>query len=196
MSRATLSAAFALLGSAVVLSAQSPASAPNEKPGIYLDGAAGDAKRLPMESTSDVQMSGIAKSAFTYGIAKPKQLVKHAGAKSAFVIRGTVPAFLFRFPPKNMPSDPMVMMGYMGDGALPFGTKHPKEFVLAQATVDADTRVFDSGKMVKIKFEIEQLKPDTFRVRIVQPIAPGEYAFFMGQAGGSPTMIWSFSYQN
>jgi hypothetical protein len=194
MSRATLPTAIVLLASAV-LSAQSQAPAPNEKPGIYLDGT-NEVRRLPMESSSDVEVKGVAKAAFTYGIAKPKQLVKHSGAKSAFVIKGAVPPFVFRFPPKNMPRDPMAMMAYMGDDALPFGTKHPKDFVLAQATVDAGTRVFDSGKIVKIKFEIEQLKPDTFRVRIAAPLTPGEYAFFMGLGGGAPTMIWSFSYQN
>ena len=195
MSRAPLSTAFAVLASAV-LSAQSQAPAPNERPGIYLDGAGSEVRRLPMESSSDVEVKGVGKAVLTQGFSKPKQLVKHAGAKSAFVIKGTVPAFLFRFPPKTMPSDPMAMMAMSGEDALPYGTKHPKDFVLAAAVVEGDTRVFDSGKIVKIKFEIEQLKPDTFRVRIAAPLTPGEYAFFMGQGGGAPTMIWSFSYQN
>ena len=196
MSRTPLPAAFALLASAAVLSAQSQAPAPNEKPGIYLDGTSGEVRRLPMETTSDLEMKGVGKAMLTQGIMKPKQLVKHAGAKSEFVIKGTVPPFLFRFPPKTMPSNPSAMMAYSSEDALPFGTKHPKDFILAPATVVGDTRVFDTGKIEKIKFEIEQLKPDTFRVRIAQPIVPGEYAFFMGQGGGSPTMIWSFSYQN
>jgi len=195
MSRAMLPTAIALLASAA-LSAQSQAPAPNEKPGIYLDGAGSQVRRLPMESTSDVEVKGMGKAMLTQGFVKPKQLVKHAGAKSACVIKGTLPAFLFRFPPKSMPSNPMEMMAYSGEDALPFGTKHPKDFVLAAAVVEGDTRIFDSGKIVKIKFEIEQLKPDTFRVRIAAPLTPGEYAFFMGQGGGSPTMIWSFSYQN
>jgi hypothetical protein len=197
MRRIALSALSALIASSALSWAQSPSGpAAPEKPGIYIDGAAGEVRRLPVENSADVEVKGMGTAMLTQGIVKPKQVVKHAGAKSAFVIKGTLPAFLFRFPPKKMPTTPSEMMELSGEDALPFGTKHPKDFILGQPTVEGDTRIFDTGKIQKIKFEIEQLKPDTFRVRVLAPLAPGEYAFYMSQAGGVPMMIWSFSYQN
>jgi hypothetical protein len=196
MRRVALSALSALFASSAFSWAQAPKATAPERPGIYLDAAAGDPRRLPLETTTDLEMKGVGKAVLTQGIMKPKQLVKHAGAKSAFAIKGPLPAFVFRFPPKAMPQDPAAMMAYSGEDALPWGTKHPKDFILAQALVAGDTRVFDTGKIEKIKFDIEQLQSDTFRVRVAAPLPPGEYAFFMGTAGGSPAMIWSFSYQN
>lgn len=196
MRRIAVFSLFAFSASVALSWAQAQQAAVPEKPGIYLDGTAPEVRQLPMETSSDVQVKGMGTAMLTQGIVKPKQFVRHAGAKSDFVIKGTLPAFLFRFPPKNPPRDPMAMMAYSGEHALPWGTKHPKDFILAQPVVEGETRIFDTGKIQKIKFEIEQLQPDAFRVRVAAPLAPGEYAFFMSQGGGAPTMIWSFSYQN
>jgi len=162
------------------------------KSGIIVEQSNVAPRALAMEQSMDVKMTGVGKAILTQGFSSPKQVATHSGARAAVVLTDAQPTFLFRFIPQSSWGDPLAMMA--GEG-LPVGTKNPKEFVLASTTVDGDTRVFDTGKIQKIKFKVQSVKPNEFRVSLESALAPGEYAFFVGQGGGMPQMIWAFSYR-
>ena len=162
------------------------------KSGIIIEQPHVAPRALAMEQSMDVKMTGVGKAILTQGFSSPKQVATHSGARAAVVLTDAQPTFLFRFIPQSSWGDPLAMMA--GEG-LPVGTKNPKEFVLASMTVDGDTRVIDTGKIQKIKFKVQSVKPNEFRVSLESALAPGEYAFFVGQGGGMPQMIWAFSYR-
>jgi hypothetical protein len=195
-----LSGSVAALVAVCVVSVQTQNAAPAPKSGIYLEQASGEPQKLPMETTMDVQTKGIMKAVLTQGFSKPKQVVTHASAASEFVVTDPQPSFLFVFDDPRAPIDPMqymAMMGGGGGGGLPMGSKHPKEFALILMAVEGDTRVFDSGKVMKAKVDVQNIKTREFRVRPHEPLIAGEHAFMIGDPGkgGTPTMIWSFSYR-
>jgi hypothetical protein len=162
------------------------------KSGIIVEQSNVAPMALAMEQSMDVKMTGVGKAMLTQGLSSPKQVATHSGARAAAVLTDAQPTFLFRFIPQSSWGDPSAMMAEEG---LPVGTKNPKEFVLASMTVDGDTRVLDTGKIQKIKFKVQSVKSNEFRVSLESALAPGEYAFFMGQGGGMPQMIWAFSYR-
>jgi hypothetical protein len=180
-----------------VLAASTPQHAQNVdvaglKSGIIVEQSNVAPKALTMEQSMDVKMTGAGKAILTQGFSSPKQVATHSGARATVVLTDAQPTFLFRFIPESSWGDPFAMMAGQG---LPVGTKNPKEFVLAPMTVEGDTRVLDTGKIQKIKFKVQSVKPNEFRVSLESALAPGEYAFFMGQGGGMPQMIWAFSYR-
>ncbi len=196
-----LSGSIAALVAVCVVSAQTQNAAPALKSGLYLEQAGGEPMKLPMETTMDVQTKGIMKSVLTQGFSKPKQIITHAGAQSEFVVTDPQPSFLFVFDDPRAPIEPMQYMAMMGGGGggggLPMGSKHPKEFALILLAVDGESRIFDSGKVMKAKVDVQNSKTREFRVRPHEPLIAGEHAFMLGDPGkgGMPTMIWSFSYR-
>jgi hypothetical protein len=181
----------------LVLAASTPQHAQNVavaelKSGIIVEQSNVAPMALAMEQSMDVKMTGVGKAILTQGISSSKQVATHSGARAAAVLTDAQPTFLFRFIPQSSWGDPSAMMA--GEG-LPVGTKNPKEFVLASMTVDGDTRVLDTGKIQKTKFKVQSVTPNEFRVSLESALAPGEYAFFVGQGGGMPQMIWAFSYR-
>jgi hypothetical protein len=184
---------------AAPLAQQSRTSTPDGPPsGIFLEVTGGEPIKLPASTTMDVEMQGIGASAATFGIVKPKQLIKHAGARAETVVTSAQPSFLFRFPPPGNQRDPYAMMAAMSDDGLPYMSTEPKQFMLIMATVEDDQRVFDSKKVIKGKVAIQKLGPREFRVTVSEPLKPGEWAFFLAdqrRGGGFPTQIWAFSYR-
>ena len=175
-----------------------PAQASPAPSGIFLEEPGKEPVKLASSTTTDLEMKGVGKSILTQGILKPKQVVTHAGAQADLVVTVAQPSFLFRFPPPMNRNDPYAMMEAMAEDGLPFMSTHPKEFMLVQMTVVGDTRVLDSGKVTKAKFDIKNAGTREFRVQPSQPLAPGEWAFFLAdqrRGGGTPIQIWAFSYR-
>ena len=173
------------------------AQTPSEPPGIYVEQPGGELKKLAQENSMDLETKGTSTSVFTGGIVKPKHVITHSGAQAAVAVTETQPSFLFRFgPPVNM-RDPMVYMS-AASADMPLLADHAKDFVLVRLDVADGNRVFNSGKVQKVAVEIQNLKPREFRVRVKQPLTPGEYAFYVAdqrKGGGYPTSMWAFSYR-
>jgi hypothetical protein len=181
----------------VSLAAQSQATA-DQPSGIFLEEASGDFKPLTASMSMDVEVKGALKSGLTMGLAKPKTVVTHDGARAELVVTQEKPVFLFRFPPPMNRNDPFAMMTAMSEGGLPPMSTHPREFVLCLMTVEGDTRVLDSGNVTKAKYDTQSIRPREFRVRVTDRLASGEWAFFLAdqrRGGGTPTQIWAFSYR-
>jgi len=190
-----LSAGLLAIGVPAVSSAQStpPPS------GIFLLKSDGTMTPIPSESSSDVQSHGIGKSIATQGIMKPTQTVRYSGATASFAIAETQPVFFFRFVDqkemsKLAQSDPMAAMAMMnGTGGGMLMGNNAKDYVLAKLQVDGDARVASSKGMETVKLQITKKTPLEFEVRPMTPLAPGQYAFFMGAMGGAPSQIYAFT---
>jgi hypothetical protein len=172
--------------------------APDTRPGIYLlgaDGAAGT--RLTVSTTDTLEMKGTAKAIISQGFLKPTTVARHAGSQAALTVTDASLVFLFQMPPpmntRNQASL-MAAMEHMDEDAPPVMSTHAREFALVRLTVDGDTRILDTGAR-KIKLKIDETGDRQFRVAVVDPLEPGEYAFYLAdqRKGGSPAQIWAFS---
>jgi hypothetical protein len=186
--------AFLAASAGAVLVAQ---NAPVPAAGIYFEQAGGTEVKIPSETSTDIQTKGIAKASLTMGLARPSQIVTHPGAHAATVITEAQPSFLFRFGQQPNRNDMAAMMAaYSGDG-MPMMATSAKEFSLIRLTVEGDTRIADTGKLQRVKAEAKPVKTREFRVKVLEPLTPGEYAFYLadpGRGGGIPAQIWPFSY--
>jgi len=154
---------------------------------------------IPSAMSQDTKTSGIGKSIATQGIMKPTQTVRYPGAEADFVIKDTQPVFFFRFVDQKEMSklaqtDPMAAMAMMnGSGGGMLMGNNAKDYVLAKLQVDGDARVASSKGMETVKLQITKKSPLEFEVRPMTPLAPGQYAFFMGAMGGAPSQIYAFT---
>jgi len=192
-----ISAGVFAIGAASAVAAQTAAP---PKSGIFLIGANGALTPLPGEMTQDVQAKGIGKSILTQGISKPTMTARHSGASAELVIKDPQPAFLFRFydqarAAQMAQQDPMAYVAAMqgAGGGTPLTGKDAKEYALVKLTVDGDARLAASKGMETFKFETQKKSALEFEVRLLQPLEPGEYAFFWAKGGGAPSQIWAFS---
>jgi len=123
----------------------------------------------------------------------------HHETDADFVIKDTQPVFFFRFVDQKEMSklaqtDPMAAMAMMnGSGGGMLMGNNAKDYVLAKLQVDGDARVASSKGMETVKLQITKKSPLEFEVRPLTPLAPGQYAFFMGAMGGAPSQIYAFT---
>lgn len=195
-SRLTTLMAVTVAGLAGAAPAAQNAPAPPAA-GVYLEQPGGEEVKIPSETSTDIQMKGVAKASLTMGFAKPSQVVTHPGAHASVTVTAAQPSFLFRFPPPVNRNDPMAMLGAMSGDNMPMMASSAKEFSLIRIPVENDNRVIDTGKLQRVKAEAKPVKAREFRVNVLEPLTPGEYGFYHadpGKGGGIPTQIWAFTY--
>jgi hypothetical protein len=124
--------------------------------------------------------------------------VRFPGASAEFEVKELQPVFFFRFVDqqqmaKYMQENPMAAVAMMGGGGGMLAGRDAKDYVLAKMTVDGDARVASSKGMETVKLQIQKKSALEFEVRVIAPLTPGQYAFFMNPGGGAPNQIWAFT---
>jgi hypothetical protein len=166
---------------------QPPQPDPNDPntphdPGIYIYAKTKDGpKMLPLEPTvySEGKTSGVAESAFTFGIAKVKFLAVVQGPNAGVKTADSNMVFYFYF---EEPGTGLTYASYDGPTS-------PNEFALVKFVGKKDSRetvvmtanMFgtSSGTDQKssVHFSFTKLRPGVYKVTPNAPLLPGEYCF-------------------
>lgn len=172
-----------------------PVDVPRE-PGVYLDhGSAEKPNLIALEPTvfSQGKSGGFLTSALTYGIKKIKFKAVVRSRNANLRIRQGTPTFYFYFEQRSS--------GLGNSGGFAgwlSGATSPNEFVLARMDVKSKERELIVGEMGAfggssgtrskdtVEFMVERLGAGIYQVRPLQPLPPGEYAFFY--AAGASTL--------
>lgn len=170
-----------------------PVDVPRQ-PGVYLDhGSADQPNLIALEPTvfSQGKSGGAFLSALTYGIKKMKWKAVVRSKNANLRIRQGTPTFYFYF---ERQSSGLGNSG--GFAGWLSGATSPNEFVLARMDVKRNGRELivgefgafggSSGTRSKdtVEFMVERLSGGIYQVRPLEPLPPGEYAFFYA-AGAS-----------
>lgn len=164
------------------------------EPGVYLDhGSAEQPNLIALEPTvfSQGKSGGAFMSALTYGIKKMRWKAVVRSQNANLRIRQGIPTFYFYFEQRSS--------GLGNSGGFAgwlSGATSPNEFVLARMERKSKERELivgefgafggSSGTRSKdtVEFMVDRLGGGIYRVRPLEPLPPGEYAFFYA-AGAS-----------
>jgi hypothetical protein len=189
-----------LAGTTSTFSSAQTGDAPES--GIFLQRPGGTPTLVPGTASEETETKGVAKSILTQGLSKSTTTVRHPGASATFVITDPQPTFLFRFfdlsrgaqlAKEAHQSRREYVDALQRAGRQPLLGKDPKEYVLTKLQVDGDARVASTKGLTAVKFDSKKTNEREFEVHVTEPLAPGEYAFFMNAYGGTPVNIWAFS---
>jgi hypothetical protein len=159
-------------------------------PGIWAFFPNGRERKMVMlEPTvySQGKSGGMFASAMTYGIAKVKWKAVVRNAHSNTKISEANPVFYFYFEEKG------AGLSHASFG----GTSTPNEFTLLKFDVKSESRettvmkanAFGSSTgtddKANIGFDFEKLKPGIYKVKVKNPLPPGEYCFIGASMGGA-----------
>lgn len=195
-------------------------AAPAKEPGIYVEMDQTQSPPLGKLETSTRSRAGtkdlaktMATTMLTGGMigGKPKMALYFPGARAGLRVPPQA-YFRFYFDPKAaaarnppQPMDPAAMMAAamdqmdQGDSGMPYGARHPQDFVLVRLQAKNDERQMVVTMEMKAKDPLPiriRSVPDGYRVFTDHPLEPGEYGFFTmpknDGTGGAGDKLWEF----